>query len=298
MSLEVARPAASVPPKLGVGVLYNPSLARLLSSDVLNVDYLEIIPEMFWLDDEQQQYAELESWVEVLDTVGAKRPIVAHHTGLSLGSADTFEMWRLERITAWHERYRFAWHSDHLSFIRTANGGHDHNAGLAIPIPYDWELLDLITERVERIRSAVAIPFLIENGAFFTNYAEQDMTEPEFLNRLTERTGCGVILDLHNVYTNSRNHGFDPRQYIDELDLSRVWEIHIAGGSELAGMYTDSHAGPVAGPVWELLHAVVPRTRHLAGITFEFHDSYFPLMQAEGVQEELSKAARAWTAGH
>jgi uncharacterized protein (UPF0276 family) len=278
---------------LGVGILYNPSLVSLLGSELHALHYLEIIPDMFWLQEGEEE-TELESWVDVLDAVAAKVPIVAHHTGLSLGSAEDFSVSRLERIARWHERYHFAWHSDHLSFLRVADGSQDHNAGLAVPLPYDRELLDLIARRIERIQKAVPIPFLVENGAFFTVYPEQDMTEVEFVNELTARTGCGMILDLHNLYANARNHGFDPAGYVDNLDLSRVWEIHIAGGGEFAGMYTDSHAGPVAEPVWSLLDSVISRTPNLCGVTFEFHDSYFPLMQNEGVVRQLDTAKQAW----
>jgi uncharacterized protein (UPF0276 family) len=213
-----------------------------------------------------------------------------------LGSADIFDVERVQRIVSWHERYRFPWHSEHLSFVRVAEGdAHDHNAGLAVPVPYDQELLDLMSGRIEHVQRSVPIPFLIENGVYFIDFPEQEMSEPQFLNRLAERTGCGLLLDLHNLYTNARNHRFDPIEFLSELNLTRVYEIHIAGGSELAGMYTDSHAGPVAEQVWELLEQVVPRTPSLAGITFEFHDSYFPLLQARGVHAQLSRAAAIWS---
>ncbi len=286
------------PAKIGIGILYNPALADFLRTDLDCVDYLEIIPDMFWVGRNREgQYAELESWVEVLDGVAAKRPIVAHHTGLSLGSAGDFDLTRVDRVAEWHDRYQYRWHSEHLSFVRiTDGGGHDHNAGLAVPVPYDQELLDLMSGRIEGVLRRVPIPFLIENGVYFAEFPEQEMSEPAFLNRLSERTGCGLLLDLHNLYTNARNHGFDAFAFLDELELDRVGEIHIAGGSEMAGMYTDSHAGPVADPVWGLLERVVPSAPNLAGITFEFHDSYFPMLKTEGVRGELTRAAEVWHA--
>ena len=89
---------------------------------------------------------------------------------------------------------------------------------------------------------------------------------------LAARTGCGLLLDIHNLYVNARNHGFDPVGFLGELDLSRVAEVHIAGGNELVGMYTDSHAGACPEPVWELLDHVVDHAPQLRGVTFEFHD--------------------------
>jgi uncharacterized protein len=136
--------------------------------------------------------------------------------------------------------------------------------------------------------------FLLENNVYYTECPEQDLTEQEFFNELCTRTGCGVLLDVHNVYANSRNHGFDPVQFVDRLDLSKVWEVHIAGGNEFAGMYTDSHAGPCPDSVWDLLAHVVPRAPCLRGITFEFHESYFPELEAAGVRAQLARARDVW----
>jgi uncharacterized protein len=290
-------PLAGVP-KLGVGVLYNAALPEFLSTSLESLDYVEVIPDAFWTDSgagSEPRYAELESWIDVLDWLAVRRPVIAHNIGFSLGSADSFDFEHVERIADWQERYRFPWHSDHLSFVRISGPeGHEHNAGLAVPVPYDQELLDLISERIEHIQRTVPIPFLIENNVYFVDIPEQEMSEPEFLNRLTARTGCGLLLDLHNLYANSRNHGFDPWDFLNELDLSRVVEIHIAGGSELAGMYTDSHAGPCPEPVWELLSGVVPRVPRLSAITFEFHDSYYPLLGVDGIRGQLERAREIW----
>jgi uncharacterized protein (UPF0276 family) len=222
--------SASAPRALGVGLLYNGALSDFLHSNLEAVDYLAITPDLFWLDHGPkhiERYEELESWIEVLEWVAPRRPIVCHNIGLSIGSAESIDKAYLEQIARFHKRYRFQWHSDHLSFAQVRGGsGEDHNAGLAVPIP-----------------------FLLENNVYFVDLPEQDMTEVEFLNRLVQRGRCGLLLDLHNLYTNARNHGFDALKFLDQLDLSSVTEIHIAGGDEFAGMYTDSHAGACPEPV-------------------------------------------------
>jgi uncharacterized protein (UPF0276 family) len=285
-------------PKLGVGVLYNPALAEYVHESRETFDYVEIIPEMFWTDSgrgSEPRFVELPGWMEALERLTADCPVVAHNIGLSLGSADYFDESYAEHIAEWHARYHFAWHSDHLSFVRmTGADGHDHNAGLAVPVPYDHDVADMIAKRIQTVQDTVPAPFLIENNVYFIDVPGQDMSEPEFLNTLAARTGCGLLLDLHNLYANARNHGFDALAWIDQLDLERVVEIHIAGGSELADMYTDSHAGPCPDPVWDLLERVVPRTANLRGITFEFHESYYPLLKTEGIAHELRQAREIW----
>jgi uncharacterized protein (UPF0276 family) len=288
-------------PALGVGLLYNAALPEYLRDFPQTFDYVEIIPEMFWTDggrDAAPRFIELSGWVDMLERLAGQTPLVAHNIGLSLGSADYFDTSYAEHIAQWHARYGFVWHSDHLSFVRmTGVDGHDHNAGLAVPVPYDFDVADLIAQRIEHVQAAVPIPFLIENNVYFIDVPDQDMSEPQFLNRLVQRTGCGLLLDLHNLYANARNHRFDAFAWLEELDLEHVVEIHIAGGSELAGMYSDSHAGPCPPPVWDLLETVVPRAPQLRGVTFEFHDSYYPLLKSEGIAAELDRARRIWR-GH
>ena len=112
----------------------------------------------------------------------------------------------------------------------------------------------------------------------------------EFLNRLMQRTGCGLLLDLHNVYTNAVNHGFDACRFLRSLDLDRVVEIHVAGGEPMMGFHTDSHTGPVAEGVWQLLECVAPHTSSLRGVTFEFHESSWPMLHDAGVLAQLDRA--------
>lgn len=288
----------AVRPQLGVGVLYNPALPEYLQTRQETYDYVEVIPEMFWTDRgprARPRFVELEGWIAMLDWIAGRCRVVGHNIGLSLGSADGFDEEYPAHIEEWNQRYQLAWHSDHLSFVRiTTADGHDHNAGLAVPVPYDHDVLNMVVARIEAVQQAVSAPFLLENSVAFIDVPDQDMTEPEFLNAVAARSGCGLLLDVHNVYVNARNHGFDAYEFIGALDLEHVGEIHIAGGSELAGMYTDSHAGPCPDPVWELLEWVVPRAPNLGGITFEFHDSYYPLLREPGIAAELERAREIW----
>ncbi len=293
-----AQGGGSSPPALGVGLLYNAALPEFVRSNLDAFDYLGIIPDLFWLDrgpGHPQRYEELEFWIETLDWVAGSRPIVSHNIGLSIGTAGSLDLSYLNQLALFHNRYQFPWHSDHLSFTQVGGvNGDDHNAGLAVAIPYDEEMLELVAARVALVKEKVPVPFLLENSVYFVDIPEQDMTEMEFLNRLTQSSRCGLLLDLHNLYANARNHRFDAFKFLDQVDLASVGEIHIAGGDEFAGMYTDSHAGPCPEPVWELLDYAIPRTPNLRGITFEFHFSYYGLMGEAGVRAELDRARAAW----
>jgi uncharacterized protein (UPF0276 family) len=290
-------------PTLGVGVMYNPALPDFLRTDLDALDFLEITSDMFWTDHgraARPRFEELESWVDVLEWMLPQRPVIAHNIGLSIGNAGLFDLDYVDHLARWQRRYGFPWQSDHLSFAEIASAdGTTRHAGVAVPLPYDREVLDLVVERVDRFQQALGVPFLLENSVYFVTFGDQDMSEPRFLNEVTRRTGCGVLLDVHNLYANARNHGFDAVAFLDELDLGTVVETHIAGGTEYAGMYTDSHSGPCPPPVWDLLAHVVPRAPSLRAVTFEFHDSYYGRLGPAGVRSELEHARRIFApAGH
>jgi uncharacterized protein (UPF0276 family) len=287
-------------PTLGVGLMYNPALPEFLRTDLDALDFLEITSDMFWTDfgaGRNPRYEELESWIDVLEWTIGRRPVVAHNIGLSIGNAGHFDLEYVDHLAEWQRRYRFPWQSDHLSFAEvTAADGREQHAGVAVPLPYDHDVLEMLVARVQRFQQVVAAPLLLENSVYFVTFSHQDMTEPQFLNALTARTGCGVLLDLHNLYANARNHRFDARDFLEQLDVSRVVETHIAGGTEFAGMYTDSHAGPCPEPVWQLLEYLVPRAPNLRAVTFEFHDSYYGLLGSSGVRAQLDRARGIFSA--
>ena len=285
-------------PRLGVGLLYNAALPDFLRMNLDLVDYVAVIPDTFWSDrgaGASPRYEELEADVDFLGWLAERIPLVAHGIGLSIASAGPVDDEYIDQVADWQRRYESPWHSDHLSYVRVVDElGHDHNAGLAIPFPYDEDVLAMIAQRVQLVQQRVAAPFLLENNVSYIDIPDQDMSEPEFVNRLTAQTGCGLLLDVHNVVVNATNHGFDAHEFVHELDLSRVVEVHVAGGSELAGMYTDSHSGPSPDAVWRLLDDVAGGAQNLCGITFEFHESYYPRLKWHGIRNELELARAAW----
>ncbi len=285
-------------PNLGVGLLYNPALPEFLEEELDLCDYVEVIPDTFQTDRGQgrvPRFAELEQETDFLSWLVQRCPIIAHHIGLSIGSAGVFDTEYVSRLEYWRRQCQFLWHSDHLSFAQMkGDDGQNYHSGFAMSIPYDYEVLDMVASRVQEVQRNVPSRFLLENNVYYTDIPQQEMTEQAFLNALSERTDCGLLLDLHNVYTNARNHKFQASEFIEQLNLSRVVEVHIAGGGELAGMYTDSHSGPCPEPVWDLLGRFVSQMPNLRAITFEFHESYFPVLGKEGIRTQLKRAREIW----
>lgn len=273
-------------------MLFNPALTEFVCTHSQELDYLSFIPDRTWVDHgkgSETRFEELPEVYRILREASRSLPVVMHCIGLSICSADVFDEEYLSRLALWRARHHCAWTSEHLSFSRSGSG-HESNAAVALPVPYDREMLDLVIPRVREAQIRLGCPFLLENNVNYFTFPKQEMTEAQFLNQLTVETGCHLLLDLHNVYTNSINHGFDARSSLASLDLTRVLEIHIAGGSSLMGFHIDSHSGPATEGVWQLLDFVAPLAPALRGVTFEFHESAWPLLRDAGVRAHLERA--------
>jgi uncharacterized protein (UPF0276 family) len=273
-------------------VLFNPALADFVVTDADSLDYLSVIPDRFWIDHgsgASPRFEDTRAGEALLARAARSLPVVLHGIGLSICSADIFDREYLGQLARWRSRYDSSWVSEHLSFSRIG-AGHEANAGLALPVAYDWEMLELLVPRIEAARDILGCPFLLENNVSYVTFPDEDLTEARFLNELARSSGCAMLLDLHNVYTNARNHGFDAVAFLTELDLSRVLEVHVAGGSEMMGVYTDSHTGAVREEVWDLLSFIAPRSPNIRAVTFEFHESSWPLLRRDGVLAQIDRA--------
>lgn len=290
-----ADPLAALP-KLGVGLSFQGSLEGFVRERLPELDFLEVIPDSFWIAEARgtpDRYRENPKFAGLFAEVAARKPIVCHSIGLSIGSADHFDREHVAQIAGWRERHGCPWHSDHLAYNRLDHAtGPTVDLGVTLPVPYDEGVLEMLIERVRHVQAVVPVPFLLENNVYYFKIPNQDMAEAEFLNRLTAVTGCGLLLDLHNVYTNATNHGFDPWDFLGDLDLTRVVEIHLGGGSTIDGVYVDSHAGPTPDPVLDLFAEVLPEVPNLCGVVFEVFGSAYPLMGAARLSQEIATIRR------
>ncbi|HZT31209.1 MAG TPA: DUF692 family protein [Bryobacteraceae bacterium] len=265
---------------------------RFVDRALDHVDYLAFIPDRGWIDrgpGSPQRFQMLPQAAALLEQVARVRPVVLHAIGLSICSADLFDQPYALNLMDWAERLNSPWISDHLSFTRIGTG-HEVNAAVPLPVPYDQEVLGLLIPRVRLFTESRRFRFLLENNVYYFSYPGQEFSEEEFLNQLCRQSGCGVLLDLHNLYTNALNHRFSATDYLSKLDLAQVTEIHIAGGVPMMGFHTDSHTGPVLEGVWELLEHTVPLARNLRGVTFEFHESSFGKLGEAGILEQIARA--------
>jgi uncharacterized protein (UPF0276 family) len=286
-------------PRLGVGLAYQAPLAPLLAAAGPELDYVEVVPDILWTDlgrGTEPRYIDDRAGRAALEQAGRGRPLVAHGIGLSIGSAGIFDTAHVDQVERWRRRLGFAWHSDHLAFHLAEHGDGSMNVGITLPLPRDRETVELLVPRIREVRRRVPVPFLLENNVYYFDIPECEMDEPTFLNRLCRESGCGLVLDLHNVYTNARNHGFDAAAMLAELELEHVGEIHVAGGMELDGFYLDAHSDTLPDPVWALLEWILPRCPNVGGVTFELFGSWFESVGNARIRADLRRLRALWAA--
>jgi uncharacterized protein (UPF0276 family) len=214
--------------------------------------------------------------------------VIGHGIGLSLPSAMPLDEELLDEVVSSHRALGYRWYSEHLSMFLVPNHSVPNaQAGMGLPVVLSDETLELVSQKVRTLQQALGTRVLMENGTIFSAVPEPDMSEPEFFNRLYAESGAGMLLDLHNLYANSINLGISAEQYLAQLNPDIVGEIHLAGGDYLKGHYTDSHSRPTPDPVWELAHKWAPRFPNLAGITYEYHESYHKRLGLDGIEREL-----------
>jgi uncharacterized protein (UPF0276 family) len=227
-------------PNLGLGVgLRNQHFSYLMSHDS-DVDWFEIISENFIDND---GYAR-----RVLEHVASVRPVVMHGVSLSIGSTDPLDWDYLKKLKALAEFVHPAWVSDHLCWTGVA-GVNTHDL---LPMPLNEESLRHVAERIRRGQNFLERPLVLENPSSYLEFKDSTIAEWDFLSELARQTGCGLLLDVNNVYVSGYNHGFDPEHYIRSMQHDAVVQIHLAGPTDCGRYLVDTHDQPVPAPVWEL----------------------------------------------
>jgi len=278
-------------PRPMVGLLYNPAIPLVLDALGSRVDYVEVIPDRLWYDfgaGGRPRFSHASAAIDELRRYAADREVIGHGIGLSLPSAMPLDIELLDEVVSSHRDLRYGWYSEHLSMFLVPNRSVPNaQAGLGLPVPLDQETLELVGDKVKTLADALGTRVLLENPTMFSVIPEEEMSEPVFFNRLHANTGCGMLLDLHNLYANTINLGISADDYLAALNPEIVCEIHLAGGDALKGFHTDSHSQPTPATVWDWAHTWAPRFPNLQAITFEYHESYHKRLGLAGIGREL-----------
>lgn len=209
-----------------------------------------------WLEVHSENYFGAGGYdLHVLDRLRRDYPVSLHGVGLALGSAEGWDEEHLARLTALAERVQPALVSEHLCWGAVS----DRALNDLLPLPYTREALRLLATRIDRMQERLQRRVLVENISAYLEFDASEMSEGEFIAELVRRTGCGVLLDVNNLYVNQVNHGADAISAMRAIPLSSVDEIHLAGFLRAGECLIDTHGDRVAEPVWRLYEAALER---------------------------------------
>jgi hypothetical protein len=232
-----------------------------------SVGFLEVHSENF--------YADGGPALRVLEAGRARHAVSLHGVGLALGSARGLDPWHVDRLARLVERIEPVRVSDHACFARAAReaGGAVIHANDLLPIAFNEASLGLMCRHVQQVQERLRRPILVENVAAYVAWRDATLGEAEFLGALASRTGCGLLLDVNNLYVNALNDRppfvdgaagaafalSRVREFIDALEPHGVGEIHVAGHRDLGAIVIDDHGDRVAEPVWDALAYALAR---------------------------------------
>jgi uncharacterized protein (UPF0276 family) len=227
-------------------------------------EFIENKPDVSWLEVHTENFfSEFSTSSKYVATIRQDYPISAHCVGLSLGSAAVScpvrekHLQQIKKTINWLQPSMV---SDHLSW--SASDGVHYLPDL-LPIPYTEEAFDVVTKNINRVQDVLQRQILIENPSSYLSFNDSTMLEWEFLAELSNTTGCGLLLDVNNIFVSAFNHNFNALTYLESLPIEAVKEIHLAGYSieiiEGKEVYIDTHGQKVYDGVWQLFEKTIQR---------------------------------------
>jgi hypothetical protein len=266
-------PLNSLP--VGPGVGFKARHFDALLADPGPVRWVEVHAENY-MGDGGRPLAQLRALAE-------RMPVSVHGVGLSIGGErplDRGHLARLRRLMDWLQPASF---SEHLAWST-------HDTGFLndlLPLPYTARTLDRVAAHIDQVQETLGRRMLLENPSTYLAFAESEMDEVSFLSELARRTGCGLLLDVNNVFVSATNQGWDARAYIDAFALGTVGEIHLGGHDEDvdehgAPLLIDSHGREVVDPVWSLYaHTLIRGGPRPTLIEWDTDVPAWPVLRAE-----------------
>ncbi len=248
---EIFQCPPAVPERAGVG------LKAQHYSDILDGR-----PDVGWFEIHAENYmGEGGPPHRYLSQIRDRYPLSLHGVGLSIGGAQPLDQDHLARLKLVNDRYQPGLFSEHLAW----STHQDRYFPDLLPVPYCEETLQRVTDHIDQVQNAMGRRMLLENPSTYVAFKTSTMSELDFLTQLTDRTGCGMLLDVNNVFVSATNQGYSPEAYIDAFPLRAVGEIHLAGHAEDADetgarLLIDAHDRRVADPVWDLYRHVIAQT--------------------------------------
>ncbi|MBW8370676.1 MAG: DUF692 domain-containing protein [Thiobacillus sp.] len=281
-------------PKLGVGVVYVPGLEPLLHSGNTCVQVIEVEPQTLWqlVSEKPRRYALPPQALTALNRL--PQPKIIHSVGFAVGGAQPPEPAFLEALIETAEVLDAGWVSEHLSVTHVHSNNRVFHTGFMLPPLQTVDGALCAAHTMSILAKQLPVPFAVETSVNYLRPRSGELSDGRFVAMAVEKADCGILLDLHNIWTNERNGRQNVRAFLKEIPLDRVWEVHVGGGFEFEGYWLDAHSGVVPEPVLELLEEVLPTLPNVRALVYEIFPSFVPLFGLDGIEHQLERLKGIW----
>ena len=279
-------------PKLGIGMIFATALRPFLERRPDAVDLIEIEPQTLWLADDAftGPFFEFTPGIEMIAALPGHK--LVHSVGMPLGGTRTPDPAQCALIASTAARLGSPWVSEHLSVAGTPHRA----SGFLLP-PLQTEAgVATAAANIRSFAAAVARPVAIETGVAYLVRKAFEMPDGTFVAEVVREAGCGILLDLHNLYCNQRNGRIRIETFLDQIPLDRVWEVHLAGGGEKDGYWLDSHSGPMPPDLVALAREILQSLPNLGALNFEIYDTFLERMDPSALDGIVDQLRGLW--GH
>ena len=274
MAQTTITPALESLPVLGVGMGYRDPLRKEILQYTDGIDFLEITADNFLQSPNTR-------WV-FLDALRSRYTLIPHGLNLSLGSAEGLNREYLSELTELVQRVNPPWWSEHIAFTKAEGVEIGHLS----PLPFNRASIDAFCDNVCEAQDRIETPLILENITYTVDLPWHEMEENKFLGELLDRTGCGLLLDVTNLFINSQNHGYDPVEFLKTIPAERIIQLHFVGGMMKDGKWIDNHSQNTQDDIFQLIDSVL-QYAPVKGVILE-RDANFPPFTT--ITDELERA--------
>jgi uncharacterized protein len=277
-------------PALGIGITYSAAIEPVLQQYPNLVDVVEVEPQTTWFEtrDEEQPFRVLDSVLEHIAQLPGRK--IVHSIGAPVGGTLRPSPHQLELLKRTIEYFDSPWATEHLSF----NATHGFRTGFFLPPRQTLQGVETAAISIRDLQAGLPVPIGIETGVNYLRPRSDELPDGQFVAAVAEEADCGILLDLHNLYANALNGRQPVDQFLAQIPLNRVWEVHLAGGFEMDGYWLDSHSGAIPEPLIEIAKNVISALPNLKAIIFEMFPSFVPGAGTETIRLQLEKLHELW----
>ena len=274
-------------PFLGLGVVYVPGLEPLLEPGNSCIDVLEIEPQPLWhfRNGVTSPYVMPAATLSHLHSLPQRK--IVHSVGFAPAGSYQYSDGFFDALACTVKSLDAPLVSEHLSFTNVQSNGRTLHTGFMLPPLQTQEGVHVAAGNIRTFAKRLPAPLAIETTVNYLKPRQGEMTDGEFVAAVAEESGCGILLDLHNIWTNEKNGRQAVDAFLKDIPMDRVWEVHLGGGFEMDSYWLDAHSGAVPPDVMDIAREVTPHLQNMRAVVFEVFPSFLPVFGLSGIQRQL-----------